>query len=89
MYLSFVAVEDDKGDMIGVNFLNKWSERELLMIYKNIVEIVSDHADERILLVIGSDHLWMLRKLFEGIGWDVINPFHIDAFLSCRTVFSK
>lgn len=88
MYLPFVIVEDDKGDMIGVDFLNKWSEREL-MIFKNIVEIASDHSDERILLVIGSDHLWMLRKLFKGIGWDVINPFHIDAYLSCRTVFSK
>jgi Family of unknown function (DUF5694) len=88
VYLSFVVAGDGKGDMIGVNFLNKWSEREL-MIFKNIVEIASDHADERILLVIGSDHLWMLRKLFEGIGWDVINPFHIDAFLSYGTVFSK
>jgi Family of unknown function (DUF5694) len=88
MYLSFVEVEDDKGDLIGVNFLNKWSERELI-IFKNIAEIASDHSDERILLVIGSDHLWMLRKLFEGIGWDVINPFHIDTFLSCGTAFSK
>ncbi|RZT23631.1 DUF5694 domain-containing protein [Fictibacillus sp. BK138] len=86
IYLYFVEVEDDKGDMIGVNFLNKWSEREL-MIFKNIVEIASDHSDERILLVIGSDHLWMLRKLFEGMGWHVINPFHIDAFL--KTAFSK
>jgi Family of unknown function (DUF5694) len=74
MYLSFVVVQDDKDEMVGFNFLNKWLEREL-MIFKNIFETTSDNSDERILLVIGSDHLWMLTKLFEGNGWNVINPF--------------
>ncbi|MFZ3580310.1 DUF5694 domain-containing protein [Virgibacillus sp. DJP39] len=74
MYLSFVLVEDDMGERIGVNFLTKWAEREL-MIVMNIIETTADNSDERILLIIGSDHLWMLRKLFEGSGWDVINPF--------------
>ena len=58
--------------MIGFDFLNKWLEREL-MIFKNIVE--KSNSNDRILLLIGSDHLWMLRKLFEGNGWKVINPF--------------
>ncbi|XXM70816.1 DUF5694 domain-containing protein [Lysinibacillus sphaericus] len=72
MYLSFVTVTNEKGKLIGFNFLNKWMEREL-MIFKNIIE--TSNSDDRILLIIGSDHLWMLRKLFEGNGWKVINPF--------------
>lgn len=76
LYLSFVVVDDGNGEGVGVNFLNKWVEREL-MIFKNIIEVSSIDSDDRILLVIGSDHLWMLRKLFEGMGWDVINPFSI------------
>lgn len=76
MYLSFVTVTDNKGKMIGFDFLNKWMEREL-MVFKNIVETRTSNADDRILLIIGSDHLWMLRKLFDGIGWKVINPFSI------------
>lgn len=72
LYLSFAVVEDD-GTNIGVSFLNKWIEREL-MIFKNVLQIV-DNGNERILLIIGSDHLWMLEKLFKGNGWDVINPF--------------
>lgn len=74
MYLSFVIADDNNTkERIGINFLNKWMEREL-MIFKNIIEI-SDRPDERILLLIGGDHLWMLNKLFEGKGWSVINPF--------------
>ncbi|SEN00311.1 hypothetical protein SAMN05192533_10810 [Mesobacillus persicus] len=72
MYLSFVTVTDNKEKMIGFDFLNKWLER-VLMIFKNIVETSS--SNDRTLLIIGSDHLWMLRKLFEGNGWKVINPF--------------
>lgn len=74
MYLSFVDVKNGKGKMIGFNFLNKWMEREL-MIFQNVIEVSSKSSEDRILLVIGSDHLWMLRNLFEGIGWKVINPF--------------
>jgi len=74
LYLSFVIVDKPNGDRVGVNFLNKWMEREL-MIFKNIVETTLDNHNERILLLIGSDHLWMLSKLFEGIGWKVIAPF--------------
>jgi hypothetical protein len=72
IYLSFVTVTDSKENMIGFDFLNKWLEREL-MIFKNIVETTK--SNDRTLLIIGSDHLWMLRKLFEGNGWKVINPF--------------
>ena len=46
-------------------------------MFKNIIEVSSIDSADRILLVIGGDHLWMLRKLFEGMGWDVINPFSI------------
>ncbi len=74
MYLSFVIVDNPNGERVGVNFLNKWMEREL-MIFKNIVETTSNSHNERILLLIGSDHLWMLSKLFEGKGWKVIAPF--------------
>lgn len=74
MYLSFVEVKDGKGQMKGFDFLNKWMERELI-IFKNIIETSSSNSEDRILLLIGSDHLWMLRKLFKGIGWDVVNPF--------------
>lgn len=74
MYLSFVAVQNDNGEMIGLNVLNKWFEREL-MIFKNIIESSVEQFDQRVLLIIGNDHLWMLKKLFEGKGWRVINPF--------------
>ncbi len=74
LYLSFVEIEDEKGEKVGFSFLNKWYEREL-MIFKNLIELLTNHVDERVLLVIGSDHLWLLRKLFEGCGWKVINPF--------------
>ncbi|TAA72762.1 DUF5694 domain-containing protein [Planococcus salinarum] len=72
MYLSFSAVEKN-GLNIGVSFLSKWIERELVIV-KNISEIL-EKPKERILLVVGGDHLWMLKKLFEGKGWRVINPF--------------
>ncbi|WP_039044249.1 DUF5694 domain-containing protein [Sporosarcina sp. ZBG7A] len=74
MYISLVNVVGDNKEMIGFNFLNKFSEREL-MIFKNIVDISTNSLEERILLLIGSDHLWQLNKLFEGIGWNVTNPF--------------
>jgi hypothetical protein len=74
MYLSFAEVSNRSGDMVGINFLNKWMEREL-MIFKNTVEVSQGFPEDRILLLLGSDHLWMLRKMFEGIGWEVINPF--------------
>ncbi|SIS55592.1 DUF5694 domain-containing protein [Salimicrobium flavidum] len=73
MYLSFVKVTDPAGENIGFDFLNKWMERELV-IFKNVTEM-SD-PEERILLIIGSDHLWMLNNLFKGNGWSVINPFY-------------
>lgn len=72
MYLSILAVEKN-GQNIGVSFLNKWIERELVIV-KNISEIL-EKSKERILLVVGGDHLWMLKKLFEGKGWIVTNPF--------------
>lgn len=74
MYLSFVSVEDEKEEKVGFNFINKWFEREL-MIFKNVVKIVAEHDYERIFLLIGSDHIWLLKNLFEGRGWKVINPF--------------
>jgi len=72
MYLSFLAVENN-GQNIGVSFLSKWIERELVIV-KNISEIL-EKPKERILLIVGGDHLWMLNKLFVGKGWTVINPF--------------
>ena len=72
MYLSFLGVEKN-GQNIGVAFLSKWIERELTIV-KNISEIL-EKPKERILVVVGGDHLWMLKKLFEGKGWTVINPF--------------
>ncbi|KMM37977.1 DUF5694 domain-containing protein [Guptibacillus hwajinpoensis] len=74
MYLSFVEVQNDKGEMIGLNVLKKWFEREL-MIFKNIIDNSVEQFNQRVLLIIGNDHLWMLKKLFEGNGWNVINPF--------------
>ncbi|RLL40121.1 hypothetical protein D8M04_19460 [Oceanobacillus piezotolerans] len=75
LYLSLVVVTDNKEKKIGLDFLNKWMERELA-IFKNILDICN--TEDRILLIIGSDHLWMLRKLFEGNGWNVISPFLIE-----------
>lgn len=76
LYLSFVGVDDTNGEKIGFTFLHKWLEREF-MIFRNIVSL-SERAHERILLIIGGDHLWMLKTLFEGNGWNVINPFSND-----------
>lgn len=72
MYLSFITVEYE-GENVGTTFLHKWLEREL-MIVKHVTEIL-ENPNERLLLLVGRDHLWMLRKLFEGKGWTVINPF--------------
>ncbi|WP_313893939.1 DUF5694 domain-containing protein [Psychrobacillus sp.] len=72
IYLSYVTVENNN-EFIGVSYLNKWIERELI-IFKNVTEIAID-TEERILLIVGMDHLWMLKKFFEGNGWNVINPF--------------
>lgn len=74
LYLSFADVEGADGELIGVNFLTKWMEREI-RIMKNVGSLLCDGNHERILLIIGRDHLWMLQKLFEGRGWKVINPF--------------
>ncbi|WP_409250728.1 DUF5694 domain-containing protein [Bacillus sp. SCS-153A] len=74
LYWSFACVQDENGGRIGIEFLNKWLEREM-MIFKNIIDITDDASDERILLLIGSDHLWSLKMLFEKNGWDVILPF--------------
>lgn len=71
IYLSFLEVEER--EPIGANFLTMWMEREL-RITKNILNIV-DEEEERILLIIGRDHLFTLTNLFEGKGWKVINPF--------------
>jgi hypothetical protein len=72
MYLSFVRVANKTED-IGMDFLNKWIEREL-KIFHHILEI-SEDTNERVLLLIGNDHVWMLKNLFEGFGWRVIIPF--------------
>lgn len=72
MYLSFLSVVHN-GQNIGHTFLSKWIEREL-MIVKNVFDIVGK-PEERVLLLVGGDHVWMLAKLFEGKGWKVINPF--------------
>ena len=47
IYLSLVNVVGDNKEMIGFNFLNKFSEREL-MIFKNIVDISTNSLEERI-----------------------------------------
>lgn len=77
LYLSFATVEINK-DSIGMNVLKKWMERELT-IFKNILQVESK-TNDRMLLLIGGDHLWMLRKLFEGIGRKVINPFSESSY---------
>ncbi|MGD6802050.1 DUF5694 domain-containing protein [Rossellomorea aquimaris] len=74
LYLSFALVEDPNGKNIGMEFLTKWMEREY-KIYKNIAEVAAMEGNNRILLLIGSDHLWMLKTLFEGSGWKVLLPF--------------
>ncbi|RLL40126.1 hypothetical protein D8M04_19490 [Oceanobacillus piezotolerans] len=61
-----------------MGFLDKWMERELA-IFKNIVDTCN--TEDRILLIIGSDHLWLLRELSEGNGWKVINPFLVNKVL--------
>jgi hypothetical protein len=73
MYLSISLVTTNDQN-IGVDFLGKWIERELT-IFKNTIEL-SSTSSSRNLLLIGADHLWELKKLFEGIGWKVINPFY-------------
>lgn len=71
MYLSFIVVK--KGEnQIGYDFLRKWNEREL-MIFKNVIDVCKD--GDRLLLLVGGDHVWMLKSLFAGIGWKVTNPF--------------
>jgi hypothetical protein len=71
LYLSFTAVSQGN-EHIGLSFLNNWFEREL-RIFQNVKELAFDN--ERILLLIGRDHLWMLQKLFQGAGWEVHLPF--------------
>ncbi|WKA52839.1 DUF5694 domain-containing protein [Planococcus liqunii] len=72
IYLSFISVAENE-EYIGAEFLRKWNWREL-MIFKHVVDVI-DSPKERVLLLIGRDHLWSLKKLFEGRGYRVINPF--------------
>lgn len=72
IYLSFISVAENE-EYIGAEFLRKWNWREL-MIFKYVVDVI-DSPKERVLLLIGRDHLWSLKKLFEGRGYRVINPF--------------
>ncbi|MCA1055771.1 DUF5694 domain-containing protein [Rossellomorea aquimaris] len=72
LYLSFVRVTQEDQEP-GMDFLKRWMEREL-RIFKNVLDI-ADGEGERIFLLIGNDHVWMLRNLFKGAGWNVINPF--------------
>ncbi|MGX1264210.1 hypothetical protein RKD55_002014 [Rossellomorea marisflavi] len=46
---------------------------QTLMIFKNVVDVYGE--GDRLLLLVGGDHIWMLKSLFEGGGWKVINPF--------------
>ncbi|MDR4936747.1 DUF5694 domain-containing protein [Rossellomorea marisflavi] len=71
MYLSFIVVREGE-NQIGYDLLRKWNEREL-MIFKNVIDVCKD--GDRLLLLVGGDHVWMLKSLFEGIGWKVTNPF--------------
>jgi len=71
MYLSFIVVKEGE-NQIGYDFLRKWNEREL-MIFKNVIDVYKD--GDRLLLLVGGDHVWMLKSLFEGNGWKVTNPF--------------
>ncbi|GGH81406.1 hypothetical protein JOD43_001103 [Pullulanibacillus pueri] len=65
LYLSFTTVK--RGDKrLGIDFLTKWQEREL-GIFANLLQI-SNRKEDRILFLIGSDHLWTLKYLLEGVG---------------------
>ncbi len=50
-------------NQIGYDFLRKWNEREL-MIFKNVIDVYKD--GDRLLLLVGGDHVWMLKSFFEG-----------------------
>lgn len=65
IYLSFSTIVLNE-EPIGVNFLTKWFEREM-RIFSNVLSMTTAESD-RIVLLAGSDHIWMLRQLFEGSG---------------------
>ena len=65
LYLSFCTVKQGNKN-IGIDFLTKWYEREL-GIFSNVMRIANGE-DDKILLIIGSDHMWTLRSIFKESG---------------------
>ena len=73
MYLTFSLVTAN-GQNVGVDFLTKWTERELI-IFKNTIELSSNYSD-RILLLIGGGRGCHRPDPDQPIGWKIINPFY-------------
>lgn len=74
-YLSGIFMyEEEEGDFVGVDFqTGRWFNRNL-RIFRNIQRIPRS-ADDRILLIIGSDHLNLLNFFFESSNeFDLVSP---------------
>lgn len=74
-YLSGIFMyEEEEGDFVGVDFqTGRWFNRNL-RIFRNIQRIPRN-ADDRILLIIGSDHLNLLNFFFESSNeFDLVSP---------------
>jgi hypothetical protein len=72
IYISFCKVKE-KDRNIGLEFLINWMVRDLYIF--NHIKNLQSLSDEKILLLIGRDHLWMLSRLFREAGWGIIYPF--------------
>lgn len=66
--------EEEEGDFVGVDFQSgRWFNRNL-RIFRNIQRIPQT-ADDRILLIIGSDHLNLLNFFFESSNeFELVSP---------------
>lgn len=64
---SLITAQIGKGDQyIGLNWLLDWYERNL-KTYINITRI-TESTDERILLIIGTGHTFLIQQLLEDSG---------------------
>jgi hypothetical protein len=74
-YLSGIFLyEEEEGDFVGVDFQSgRWFNRNL-RIFRNIQRIPRT-TDDRILLIIGSDHLNLLNFFFESSNeFELVSP---------------
>lgn len=70
MQIARIGIDDE---YIGIDWLRWWYQRNLI-IYKNIIDLI-ESEDERILLIIGAGHRYLINQFLTESGTvDIIDP---------------